>query len=129
MRRAIRLQLSAVLSELAKPVRLHVSGASIRPFIRRGAFVVALVDLVAPVAVARAQSGTIQFSFTGNSASETGSLISISVSRSGGTEGAVQVTAATDNSGTATGGTSCGPGVDFVHDSQTLSWPDGEFGT
>jgi subtilisin-like proprotein convertase family protein len=59
--------------------------------------------------------------FNGN-ANSTGTA---TVNRANGGTGAVSVDYATSN-GTATGGTSCSPGIDFVQTSGTLNFADGE---
>jgi uncharacterized repeat protein (TIGR01451 family) len=72
-------------------------------------------------------SGTIQFLGAGSAHNEA-AVISVNVTRSGGSQGAAQVTVTTDSSGTATGGASCTAGVDFINIDTTLSWADGETG-
>lgn len=69
--------------------------------------------------------GTLQFSSATYSQTENGGSATISVTRSGGTDGAVGVNFATAN-GSATGGASCTAGVDYVTNSGTLSWASGD---
>ena len=64
-------------------------------------------------------AGVLQFSSASYSVNENGGSVSISVTRTGGSSGAVGVSYATSN-GTATAGS------DFVSNSGTLSWADGE---
>ncbi|HEY8561340.1 MAG TPA: Calx-beta domain-containing protein [Pyrinomonadaceae bacterium] len=65
--------------------------------------------------------GIIQFSADDYSVNEAGGTVTLTVTRTGGSAGAVSVNYATAN-GTATGGASCGAGVDFVNASGTLNW-------
>jgi photosystem II stability/assembly factor-like uncharacterized protein/subtilisin-like proprotein convertase family protein len=67
--------------------------------------------------------GQLQFGTTNFSGRE-GETANVTVTRSGGSLGAVTVNYATTN-GTATGGAACGSGVDFIHSSGTLTFPDG----
>jgi photosystem II stability/assembly factor-like uncharacterized protein/subtilisin-like proprotein convertase family protein len=67
--------------------------------------------------------GQIQFGTTNYSANE-GETANVVVTRSSGSSGAVTIDYATSN-GSATGGASCGNGVDFIHQSGTVSFPDG----
>jgi hypothetical protein len=69
--------------------------------------------------------GTLQFSSATYSANENGVSATITVTRTGGTSGAVGVSYATSN-GTATGGASCGGSVDYVTTSGMLAWADGD---
>jgi|GEM_PF-1783920 len=68
--------------------------------------------------------GTLQFSSATYSVNEGGGTATISVRRTGGSDGSVSVNYATA-SGTATGGASCGSGVDFVNASGTLTFANG----
>ncbi len=69
--------------------------------------------------------GTIQFSSVSYSANE-GTTATINVIRSGGLDGTVGATA-TITDGTATGGASCSPGVDYINPGpQVLSYGNGE---
>jgi hypothetical protein len=65
-------------------------------------------------------SGTLAFSSPTYSVQESGVSASITVTRTGGTQGAVQISYATVQGGTAV------PGVDFVPTSGTLSWASGD---
>ena len=53
---------------------------------------------------------------------------SVNITRTDGSQGAVQVTVTTDSSGSATGGDSCTAGIDFINLNTTASWADGETG-
>jgi hypothetical protein len=64
--------------------------------------------------------GTLQFSSGVYSVNENGATATISVTRTGGTAGAVSVSYATTSGGTAT------PGSDYTGTSGTLNWPDGD---
>jgi hypothetical protein len=68
--------------------------------------------------------GQLQFSSANYSVNEGGSSATISVRRTGGSDGSVSVNYATA-AGTATGGTSCGSGVDFINASGTLTFASG----
>lgn len=71
--------------------------------------------------------GQLQFGTTNYSINE-GETVNLTVARSLGSLGAVTVNYTTSN-GTAAGGTACGaPGVDFIHTSGTLTFPDGVAG-
>jgi hypothetical protein len=65
--------------------------------------------------------GTLQFSSATYSNPET-STATITVARSGGVSGAVQVDYATVAGGSATGGASCMAGVDYIDTTGTLMW-------
>jgi photosystem II stability/assembly factor-like uncharacterized protein/subtilisin-like proprotein convertase family protein len=67
--------------------------------------------------------GQIQFG-AGNYTVNEGETVNLTVTRSGGSTGAVTVDYAT-SSGTATGGAACGNGVDYISASGTLTFPDG----
>jgi hypothetical protein len=73
------------------------------------------------VAVLGLLSGTIAFSSANYNVKESGGTASIAVSRTGGTQGAVQISYAT----VAGGGTAL-PGVDYVSTNGTLSWASGD---
>lgn len=82
-------------------------------------------DIGADEFVKVGQPGTLQFSsatYTGNEADGT---FTVTVTRTDGSSGTVTVDYATSN-GTATGGASCAPGVDFINTSGTLTFMDGE---
>jgi hypothetical protein len=72
------------------------------------------------VAVLGLLSGTIAFSSATYSAKESGVTATITVNRTGGTQGAVQISYATVAGGTAV------PGVDYVPASGTLNWASGD---
>lgn len=65
-------------------------------------------------------SGTLAFSSATYNVRESGVTASITVTRTGGTQGAVQISYATVPGGTAV------PGVDYVATSGTLSWASGD---
>ncbi|HEY6805578.1 MAG TPA: Calx-beta domain-containing protein, partial [Pyrinomonadaceae bacterium] len=69
--------------------------------------------------------GTLQFSANNYSVSEAIASAVIRVTRTGGSGGPASVNFATA-SGTAVGGSTCAPGVDFINTSGTLSWTDGD---
>jgi hypothetical protein len=68
--------------------------------------------------------GSLQFSSATYSTGEGAGTATITVTRTGGSDGTVGVNYATSN-GTATGGASCAPGVDFVNTSGTLTFLNG----
>ena len=68
--------------------------------------------------------GVIQFSSSTYSVDEGSGFAVITVTRTGGNGGATSVTFATTN-GTASGGSSCSAGRDFIIDAGTLTWADG----
>ena len=72
-----------------------------------------------------AQPGTLQFSSATYSVGEAGGTATVTVTRTGGTDGAVGATYALTN-GTATGGATCAAGVDFVNTGGTVSFANGE---
>ena len=67
--------------------------------------------------------GRLQFGTTNYVVNE-GETANLTVTRSGGSSGAVTVDFTTSN-GSATGGATCGNGADFISASGTLSFPDG----
>lgn len=69
--------------------------------------------------------GTLKFSSATYSIGEGGGMATITVTRTGGSDGAVSVNFATSD-GTATGGGSCGGSVDYVNTSGILNWADGD---
>jgi hypothetical protein len=73
-----------------------------------------------------AMPGTVQFSSPTYTVGESGGTATITVNRTGGSDGAVSVGYATAAGGTATGGASCGAGVDYVNTSGTLNWANGD---
>jgi len=72
------------------------------------------------VAVLGLLSGTLAFSSANYNVKESGGTASIAVSRTGGAQGAVQISYATVAGGTAV------PGVDYVSTNGTLSWANGD---
>jgi len=72
------------------------------------------------VAVLGLLSGTIAFSSATYNVKESGGTASVAVSRTGGSQGAVQISYATVAGGTAM------PGVDYVSTNGTLSWASGD---
>jgi hypothetical protein len=75
-----------------------------------------------------AMPGTVQFNSATYTVAENaaGGTATITVTRTGGSDGAVAVNYATVAGGTATGGASCGAGVDYVNASGTLNWTNGD---
>jgi CSLREA domain-containing protein len=69
--------------------------------------------------------GTLQLSADAFEAGEGAGVVAFKVARAGGSAGAASVNFST-STGTATGGSSCAPGVDFVNNSGTLNWADGD---
>ncbi|MBK8149137.1 MAG: hypothetical protein IPK58_13265 [Acidobacteria bacterium] len=69
--------------------------------------------------------GVLEFSGPTYSVGEAGPTVTITVSRTLGSAGAVSVDYATGG-GTATGGAACGAGVDYVNASSTLNFANGE---
>jgi len=69
--------------------------------------------------------GTLQFLAPTYSVAENGVLATITVTRTGGSGGPASINFATSN-GTAIGGVSCTPGVDYVTTSGPLNWADGD---
>jgi hypothetical protein len=68
--------------------------------------------------------GTLQFSAPTYSGSENAGPFTVTVTRTGGSDGSVTVNFATSN-GTATGGAACTAGVDYISNSGTLTFADG----
>lgn len=85
-------------------------------------------DIGADEIPATATPGTVQFSAPTYSVSEAGGAVVLSVTRTGGSAGAISVNFATSN-GTATGGASCTAGIDFININGTLNWADGDSAT
>jgi hypothetical protein len=70
--------------------------------------------------------GSLQFSSATYSVGEAGPTATITVTRTGGSDGSVGVSYASSN-GTATGGAACGTaGVDYQNTSGTLTWANGD---
>ena len=82
-------------------------------------------DIGADEILAGATPGSVQFSTASTSVGENGGSVTLTVTRTGGTGGAISVNYATAN-GTATGGASCAAGIDFVNANGTLNWADGD---
>ncbi len=72
-----------------------------------------------------AQPGTLQFNPTAYTVGEAGTTVTLTVTRTGGTDGAVGASYSLAN-GTATGGATCAAGVDFVNAGGTVSFANGE---
>lgn len=70
--------------------------------------------------------GSLQFSASSYTVSEGVGTATITVTRTGGSDGAVSVSYATVVGGSATGGATCGAGVDFVNTGGTLNWSNGD---
>lgn len=70
--------------------------------------------------------GVLQFSAPTYSVGEAGPVATITVTRTGGTDGMVGVSYATVAGGTATGGSVCGGAVDYVDTIGMLSWANGD---
>jgi len=85
-------------------------------------------DIGADEIPAAVTPGSVQFSAPTYSVSEAGGAVVVSVTRTGGSSGAISVNFATAN-GTATGGASCAAGIDFVNINGTLNWADGDSAT
>lgn len=69
--------------------------------------------------------GVLQLSGTAYSANENAGSVTVTVNRTGGTDGAVTVDYALGG-GTATGGAACGVGIDYVNAGGTVSFANGE---
>ena len=82
-------------------------------------------DIGADEIIAAATPGSVQFSSATYSVGEGGGTVTLTVTRTGGTSGAISVNYATA-AGTATGGASCVAGIDYVNTNGTLNWPDGD---
>jgi hypothetical protein len=72
-----------------------------------------------------AQPGTLAFSSATYTVGETGGTTTITVNRTGGSDGSVTVDYATVAGGTATGGAACDAGVDYLNTSGTLTFAGG----
>ena len=72
-----------------------------------------------------AQPGTLQFNPATYTVSEAGPTVTLTVTRTGGTDGAVGANYSFTN-GTATGGATCAAGVDFINTGGTISFANGE---
>jgi hypothetical protein len=71
------------------------------------------------------QPGTLALSSATYGVGEGVGMATITVNRTGGTDGTVGISYGTSN-GTATGGASCTAGVDYIATSGTLSWTNGD---
>ena len=71
------------------------------------------------------QPGTLALSSATYGVSENVGMATITVTRTGGTDGTVGISYGTSN-GTATSGASCTAGVDYIPSSGTLSWTNGD---
>ena len=72
-----------------------------------------------------AQNGSVQFSAAAYSVSEAGPTATITITRTGGSDGSVTVGYATVAGGTATGGTTCATGVDYITTTGTATFNSG----
>ena len=72
-----------------------------------------------------AQPGTLAFSSATYTVSESGGTATVTVNRTGGSDGSVTVDFATVAGGTATGGASCDAGIDYLNTSGTLTFAGG----
>ena len=82
-------------------------------------------DIGADELTAATTPGSVQFSSATYSVGEAGGTVTLTVTRTGGSAGAISVGYSTAN-GTATGGASCAAGIDFVNAAGTLNWADGD---
>ncbi len=82
-------------------------------------------DIGADEFVAPVQPGTLQFSSATYTVAEAGGTVTLTVTRTGGSDGAVTADY-TLGGGTATGGAACGGSVDYVNTGGTVSFADGE---
>jgi hypothetical protein len=78
------------------------------------------------ITVAGEPPGVVQFSAGTYDVSEGVGAAQITVTRSGGSGGAISVDYAIANGGTATGGVTCASGVDYLTTAGTLTWADGD---
>jgi hypothetical protein len=85
----------------------------------------AMPDIGADEFIGGMMPGSLQFSSATYSVGEAGPTVTITVTRTGGSSGAVGVSHTTPP-GTATVGASCTAGVDYVPSDGTLSWADGD---
>ena len=79
-----------------------------------------------PAAIGTTPNSNLQFSAPTFTVDEGSGSATITVTRTGGTDGAIGVSYASGAGGTATGGEACGAGIDYVNASGTLSWASGE---
>ncbi|MFL6211960.1 MAG: Calx-beta domain-containing protein [Pyrinomonadaceae bacterium] len=78
------------------------------------------------ITVAGEPPGVVQFSAGTYDVSEGVGAAQITVTRSGGSGGAISVDYAIANGGTATGGATCASGIDYLTTAGTLTWADGD---
>ena len=72
-----------------------------------------------------AMPGSLQFGSATYNANENAPMVTLTVTRTGGSDGAVTV-GYTLGGGTATGGATCGAGIDYVNTGGTVSFANGE---
>lgn len=83
-------------------------------------------DIGADEIPASATPGSVQFSSPTYSVGEAGGTVTLTITRTGGSSGAISATFSTAN-GTATGGASCTAGVDYVSiTGGSVNWADGD---
>jgi hypothetical protein len=83
-------------------------------------------DIGADEVPAGMNPGSLQFSSATYTVGESGGTATITVTRTGGTDGTVTVNYATVAGGTATGGASCTAGIDYINASGTLTFIGGD---
>lgn len=83
-------------------------------------------DMGADEYVPSGAAGTLQFNNSAYSVGESGLTAKVTVIRTAGNTGAVAVNYAAIAGGTASGGSSCGAGVDYLNTSGTLNFADTE---
>jgi hypothetical protein len=117
------------------PTNLHIQNAS--PMVNMGVTGTGVTtdidgqardsmpDIGADELVGVVSPGSLQFSSATYSVGEAGPVATITVTRTGGTDGTVTAQYATSN-GTATGGASCGAGVDYVNTAGTVTFVNGD---
>jgi hypothetical protein len=86
----------------------------------------AVPDIGADEIVGGVMPGSLQFSSATYAVGESGGTATITVTRTGGTDGTVTVDYATVAGGTATGGASCTAGIDYINASGTLTFIGGD---
>ncbi|HMC70714.1 MAG TPA: Ig-like domain-containing protein, partial [Mycobacteriales bacterium] len=80
----------------------------------------------ATVTIKVGAGGTLQFNSATYSVTENAGTVTVTVTRTGSSNGAASIHYATVAGGTATGAAACAAGVDFVNTSGTLNWADGD---
>jgi hypothetical protein len=125
----------AVNPLFVSPTNLHIQNAS--PMVNMGVTGTGVTtdidgqsrdsmpDIGADELVGVVSPGSLQFSSATYSIGEAGAMVTITVTRTGGTDGTVSAQYATSN-GTATGGGSCGGAVDYVNTSGTVTFVGGD---